>query len=263
MTKIDLSEKIIRRLGAPMVKVELDQAQIFDAIDYAKALFLKWAAGQGTIERYYTMMLSGGQSIYYLPTYVTDVLSYDMRTTGSIHTLFTVENFLYNQGMYEFMFMQGGSQYTMLSYHIAREFLDTVRRYIFSSYNYIYHRYTNQLEIIPTPPSGGSMTFTISGANVTYDSPGFILLRTMILEGSDNDLYGGSLWILDYATALCKTYLGRIRSKFANFTAVGSNVGLAMDGETLLQEGQAEIEKLEITLREEEVWDFVGEILIG
>jgi hypothetical protein len=263
MTKDDLAEKITRRLGAPMVKVELDRSQIFDAIDYAKANFLKWAIGQSTVERYYTMMLSGGQAIYYLPTYVTDVLSYDMRVTGSIHTLFTVENFLYNQGMYEFLFMQPGqNQYTILSYHIAREFLDTVRRYIFSSYNYIYHRYTNQLEIIPTPPSGSVMSFTISGANVTYDSPGFILLRTMVLEGDDNNNYD-TLWILDYATAVCKTYLGRVRSKFANFTAVGSNVGLAMDGETLLAEGKEEIQLLEERLRTEEVWDMTGDIIIG
>ena len=101
--KQDLADKILRRLGAPLIKVELDISQVNDAIDYARMKFNKWAVGQSIVEKYYTLMLSGGQATYNLPAGVTDVLNYDMRTTGSIHTLFTVENYLYNMGMYEFM----------------------------------------------------------------------------------------------------------------------------------------------------------------
>lgn len=262
--KSDLAERIRRRLGAPLIKVELSEEQIEDSIDYARVKFIKWAVGQSTIERYYTLLLSAGQAFYDCPSTTTDILAYDHRVTGSIHTLFTIENYLYNAGMYDQLMMRGGANnYTLLSYHIARDFLDTVRRYVVSSYGYIYHKYTNKIEILPTPPSGGTMTFTISGSNTNMDSPGFILLKTMQIEGTDEDMYGGSQWIFDYALALSKTTLGRIRSKFANYTAVGSNVGLSLDGDALLAEGQAEIEKLEETLRNEEVWDMTGEIMIG
>jgi hypothetical protein len=262
--KSDLVERIRRRLGAPLIKVELTEEQIEDNVDYARTKFIKWAVGQSVVERYGTLLLSAGQAFYDLPVNTTDVLSYDHRATGSIHTLFTVENYLYNAGMYDQMMMRGGaSNYSLLSYHIARDFLKTVKRYVVSSYDYKYHKYTNKIEITPTPPSGGTMTFTISGSNVNIDSPGFILLRTMVIEGTEEDMYGGSQWIFDYALSLSKTTLGRIRSKFANFSAVGSNVGLAMDGDTLLQEGIAEIERLEETLRNEEVWDMTGEIMIG
>lgn len=258
MKKSDMTEKIRRRLGAPIVKVELDAMQISDAIDYARSRYIKWAIGNATIETWFTVMLSAGESFYDMPANTTEVIGYDTRSAGSIHTLFTMENFLYNQGMYDQLLMRGTSSgYTMVSYHIARDFLETVKRYVVDAYNFKYHPYTNQLEINPVPPSGGQLTIN----NVIYDTPGFILVRAFMLEGTDEDLYE-NMWITDYACAMCKMTLGRIRTKFANFSAIGSNTGLAMDGDALISEGQSEIEKLEETLRLEESYEG-SPIIIG
>jgi hypothetical protein len=205
-------------------------------------------------------MLSAGQADYELPSGVTEVIGYDTRAAGSIHTLFTIENFLYNQGMYDQVLMRSsgsGQGYSLISYHIARDFLETVKRYIVDAYNFKYHKYTNILTISPTPPSGGQLT--ING--VVENTPGFILIRSYMVEGTDADIYS-ELWVLDYVTALCKVSLGRIRSKFANFTSVGSNTGLALDGDALLSEGQAELEKLGEELRNEQTHDGWG-ITIG
>jgi len=160
MTKSDLAEKIKRRLGAPMIKVEIDSSQLFDAIDYARSKFIKWAVGQATQETFITVMLSAGQYVYDLPIGVTEVVSYEDRegTYGDINTLFTIDNFLYNQGAFDMLLNTTGDNYSMISYHIARDFLETVQRYTPSTYNYKYHRYTNQLEIHPAPPSGSSLS---------------------------------------------------------------------------------------------------------
>lgn len=258
MTKSDMIEKIKRRLGYPVIKVELDNMQINDSIDYARNKYIRWAIGNATRENYFTVMLSAGQSDYDMPANTTEVISYETKAAGSIHTLFTIENYLYNQGMYDQLFMRSsGSGYNLVSYHIARDFLETVKRYVVDAYNFKYNPYTNVLTINPTPPSGGSVT--INGE--TFNSPGFILVRAFGVVGTDEDLYE-NLWITDYSTAMCKIVLGRIRSKFANFAAIGSNTSLTMDGDSLLQEGQSEIEKLEEVLRSEEV--FHGyDILIG
>lgn len=261
ITKTELAEKIRRRLGAPLIKVELDETQIYDNIDYTREKYLKWAVGNSTIEKYITLMLVGGQTLYDLPSGTTDVLAYDFRSTGSIHTLFTVENYLYQMGMYDQLLMRGGGDgYSLVSYHIAREFLDTVNRYVVDAYHYTYHRYTNQLEISPPPPSSGQTTVT-SGGEYQSNTPGYVLLRTYCISGDNEDLYSNN-WFLDYATAMCKISLGRIRSKFANFSAIGSNVSLAMDGDALLSEGQAEVERLEDALKNEEAWEGWG-IYIG
>jgi hypothetical protein len=261
MRKEELVEKIKRRLGAPMVKIELDDTQIFDNIDYTRAKYIKWAIGNATQEVYMTLLLRGGQTLYDLPANTTNVLGYSMNTMGSIHTLFTIENYLYQMGMFDQVMMRGGgNDYTLVSYHIARGFLETIKRYVVDSYNFRYHKYTNQLEISPPPPSSSMTTVTSAGPSgdvYVENTPGYLLLRTYQIEGTDEDIYGNE-WILDYATALTKISLGRVRSKFANFSAVGSNVGLSMDGDTLLQEGQNELEHLNETLKNEEVWEGLG-----
>ena len=255
--KSDLIEKIKRRFGYPTVKVELEAETISDHIDYARTRYIKWAAGNATQEVFFTLMLSAGQTLYDCPANTVEIVNYETRTAGTIHTLFTMENYLYNAGMYDQILMRGaGYGYTLVSYHIAMDFLDTVKRYVVDAYNYKYHPYTNQIEIQPPPPSGGALSLN----DVVYDSPGFILVRSYVIEGTDEDIYTEP-WVLDYATALCKVTLGRIRSKFSNFTSIG-NTGIALDGDSLLSEGQTEIEKLDEQLRTEECEEG-GWILIG
>jgi hypothetical protein len=284
--KSDLAELIKRRLGAPVVKVELTTQQIYDTIDYAKDKWVKWGAGNATVETYFTVLLLAGQNFYDLPVGVVDIVEYeDQGAHYGINTLFTVDNFLYSRGIYDPLIWTGGYGYSLVSYHIARDFLKTVDKYTPSIYNYKYHKYTNQLEVQPAPPSGNALDLVNeNGVTQTYDSPGFILVRSYMIEGShsagmETDLsqstwkrtgiYSGdsdssfytSDWIFDYALAECKIILGRIRSKFTNFASIG-NVGLGLDGETLLQEGITEKERLEETLRLEEGYMGYG-IIVG
>lgn len=266
ITKRDLAQKIKRRFGHPMVKVELDNSQIFDAIDLARDKHIKWAVGNSVTETFFTVMLSGGQQLYDLPVGITEVIAYDDKSgsaSGGINTLFTVDNYLYNQGLYQSLFQSGGDGYTIVSYHIARDFLDTVHRYTPTKYSYKYHRYSNQLEVWPAPDTGNSLTI----GTTTYDSPGFILLRAFAVEGSQIDstwVAGGSDsnfytsdWIFDYATAECKIILGMIRRKFANFQAMG-NQSISLDGDQLISEGKEEKQYLEETLRLEEAYEGYG-----
>jgi len=261
ITKSDLAEKIKRRLGYPVVKVELDTSQIYDAINYSRNKFVRWAVGNATQETYFTIMLSAGQVIYDMPVGVVEIISYeDSGSTTGINTLFTIDNFFYNQGLYDSLLDSSGTGYTLVSYHIAKDFIETLDRYQVSNYNWKYHRYTNQLEINPAPSTGNNLI--ING--VTYDSPGYILLRSYMIEGStvsdswvsgDSDEYiYNSSWILDYATAMCKITLGLIRRKFANFNSIGNN-GISMDGDMLVSEGKEELQQLEEDLKLEEIYE--------
>lgn len=270
ITKNQLAQKIKRRLGHPMIKVEIDNSQLNDAIDYARDKFIKWAVGQATQETFFTLALSGGQTIYDLPVGVTEVIAYEdnaSSSSGGINTLFTVDNYLYNQGMYDMLFSTYAGGYTLVSYHIARDFLDTIKRYTPAKYSYKYHRYQNQLEVQPAPVTGNSLTITQNGVEYIIDSPGFILLRAFMMEGStnvegwaagssNNDFYVSD-WIFDYATAEAKEIMGRVRSKFANFTSIG-NVGISLDGSELISEAKEEKERLYERLQLEEAWEGYG-----
>jgi len=272
ITKKQLAENIKRRLGYPMVKIELHPRQIEDAIDYARDKFIKWATGQATSETFLTMLLSAGQNFYDLPVGVTEVLSYDDKgSSWGINTLFTIDNYLYTRGVFDPVIWGSGGDYNLVSYHIARDFLNTLKMYTPSVYNWKYHRFTNQIEIHPPPPSGNSVSVTDqNGVYVTADSPGYVLLRTYMMEGaqySNTDRgweplesyenFYTSDWIFDYALAECKIMLGRIRTKFAQFASIG-NTGIALDGDALLSEGIEEKRELKETLMLEEVWDGLG-----
>lgn len=286
-TKSDLAELIKRRLGYPVVKVELTDQQIFDAIDYAKQKWVKWGAGNSIVETYFSTLLLAGQNFYDLPIGVVDIVDYDDKGRGyGVNTLFTLENFLYSSGTLDgIVWATRGYGNSILNYHMAIDFLGTLEKYTPSIYNYKYHKYTNQLEVQPAPPSGNNLdVVNEQGQTVTVDSPGYVLVRSYMIEGSH---YGGmetnladsswkrtgeytgdsdenffvSDWIFDYALAECKIILGRIRRKFENFTSIG-NIGISLDGADLIQEGTTEKERLDETLRLEETHEGYG-ILIG
>jgi len=275
MTKTQLAEKIKRRLGYPMVKIELDYSQLTDAIDYARDKWVTWAAGNATQEVYFTIPLSAGQYLYDLPTGVTEVVSYESASSdsGGINTLFTLENYMYSNGLFDSLLNIGDAGYSLVSYHVARDYLDTLKRYTPDKYNYKYHRYTNQIEIQPPPASGGSLTYTprslnalgeeVLGQSVTIDSPGFILIRSYMIEGStldpawangdsDSDFYTSS-WILDFATAYAMRMLGYVRRKYAQFGSLG-NAGISMDGDSLISEANEDMSRLMEDLHLKETW---------
>jgi hypothetical protein len=54
-------------------------------------------------------------------------------------------------------------------------------------------------------------------------------------------------WLQEYALAFCKSILGQARGKFSNI--VGPQGGTQLNGATLMQEAQAEMEKLEMDLK--------------
>ena len=272
-SKEQLIEQIKRRLGFPMIKIELDYSQMDDAVNYARSKFIKWAVGNATQEVFFTMALSATQYMYDMPTGVTEVLSYGASSSsdgGGINTLFTVDNYMYSRGMLDGL-VNGYEGYNLVSYHIAREFMDTLKKYTPDKYNFKYHKYTNQLEIQPPPPSGATITYTpkyvtedcveVAGDDITINSPGFILIRCFMMQGATlspcyevTDSYEyiyDSTWVLDYATAYCKKMLGYVRRKFASYSSLG-NQGISLDGSDLISEADAEMERLSEDLIQKE-----------
>jgi hypothetical protein len=246
-----------------MIKIELKYQHIEDAINYSRDKYIKYASGNATQETFFTIALEANQCVYDMPVGVVDVRNYSSNGISSgINTLFTVENYLYSRGMLDGL-INNSQGYELISYHIALDFLETLRRYTPDAYNFKYHPYTNQLEIHPAPPSGGSLTYTptylnddgveVAGEEVTIDSPGFILIEAMMIEGSTlsptfsmEDAYEnfyGSSWIIDYATAYAKKTLGMIRRKYQSFGSLG-NQGIALDGAELISEANEEMERL-------------------
>ncbi len=269
MTKQELREYIKGMLGCPLVKVELSDAQIDYNIDKARSEMIKWGIGNATELISFTMPLSAYQTLYELPsgvTTVTKIKDFSTGRLGGINTLFSTGNILYNMGYLNFL--RGGSTFNMTSYHLALQYMDVLDKYTTSKYIFRYYSFNNTLQVQPPPPSGEYLTLE-DGTEI--ESPGFIYIQAYMIaeEGLDTNEVGiydewmwDKVWIQDYSLALCKLTLGRIRSKFSWQTSIG-NVGIEMDGDTLLQEGKEEKETLEERLRDEEVFEPGSEILLG
>ena len=268
--KSDLKDKVKRRLGWPTIKTEISDETIYDHIDYSRNKFIKFASGHATQEVFFTMMLSAGQYLYDMPPGTVNVINYDMSgaSLGGINTLFTISHMMYEQGMFDqIMHPSSSGRFDLVSLRIARQFLETIQRYMVDPYNFKYHRYTNQLEIQPPPVAGNSLEYE----GEYFDSPGWLLVRAYMIEGSTLPGWAGlgdeelplyySAWIEDFATAKSKETLGLIRRKFAGWTAMGSQ-GTAMDGNELIQEARVEQDLLLKQLQTEESWEG-GAIICG
>lgn len=250
MTKEQLRNYIKRQFGYPLVKVELTNDQIEDSIDYAAHKFSEWATENANEEVFFTIPLSAGQSYYDLPNGVITIVDYSDsggRSTGGVNTLFTVENFLYSMGYYPTL---SDAQGSLLNYHMVLDFLNTLERYVVNQYVYKYHKFSNQLQLIPTPTQTGQ----------------FVLIHAFVLTGSMSPgwdetqyyewLYGKS-WVRNYAIALSKEKLGYIRRKFGQFDSIG-NTGIKLDGEQLVQEAKEELDKLSESLTMEYSYEGYG-----
>jgi hypothetical protein len=192
MKRSELKNKIKRRLGWPMIKVELCDDQLNDNIDYSRNKFIKWAIGNATDIIYFTVQLVAGQKFYDMPKGVIDILEYDDdigsgSTGGGINSLFSVENYLYDSGIYDPLKSSMG----FLDYHLVLNFMEMRDRYIPDKYSWRYHSKSNQLEIIPTPEYGDNMSVrrvdpdTNTVKDYILDSPGYVLLKANVIEGTN------------------------------------------------------------------------------
>lgn len=250
MNKQELFDWVKRKLGYPMVRVELHESQLDDCVGKARNEFIGWAAGNATEECFFTLELSAGVDEYVLPSGVKEIIKVKQFDTagGGINTLFSAQNYMYNAGYLSFIdnLGRGGS---FVDYHMALNFIDMMDRYFPDKYTWWYNNHTNKLSIRPTP-------------ELYEPGPGYIMLRSFMLKGTDEHTTGpltdehynfiyNKTWIQDYTLAEAKITLGYIRRKFANFQSIG-NTGISLDGDSLISEGQQEKEKLMEDLRVEE-----------
>ena len=115
----------------------------------------------------------------------------------------------------------------LLTYELFAQYQELVGKMFGSFINFTWHPQTRKL-IIHQRPRGEEQVML----QVYNTKPDFAIL---------DDVYSGQ-WIKDYTLANCKMMLGQAREKFAQIA--GPQGGTSLNGGTLKQEGQAEMDKL-------------------
>ena len=225
---------IRRKLGHPIVAVELDDSQILDNITDALQYYKRYS-GTTTYENALLVQLSKDQPLYILDDTVLSVLNFDTTATvgSGINTLFSVENTLFNEGMLGDFSKDMG----LVSWQLAQQYVDMARDLLIPMHIIDFNPYDKKLKITPTP------TEDVVGILKVWSTWDFTFTSPIYNE----------IWLKQYALALSKISLGEIRGKFSGTALPG---GGTINGDSMRAEGLEEKEKLE-----ENIIEFDGEPL--
>ena len=157
---------------------------------------------------------------------VMDVVEFEEGSSTGINTLFTLEQTLAQQTY--FSYALGNYGFDLLSWYTLKEFIDTREKLLAIRRDLKFDPRTQYLTMYPQP--GKSRFYGVISCYV--ERP----IRDLIKEQ----------WVYQYALALCKITIGRVRSKFGSVALLGGG-SLNYD---LLEEGKTEKTELERRLLE-------------
>lgn len=164
------------------------------------------------------------------PRKVVDLYSFEEGSTSGINTLFTIEQTLAQQTY--FSYAMGKYGFDLISWYTLKEWMDTRQKLLQTKYHWRFNDREQRMYMTPQPGSAHRAQFWgVVGAYV--EKP----LKDVIQE----------LWVYQYALALTKISVSRIRGKYQGTNLFG---GGSPNYTELLSEGNAEKEKLEGKLLE-------------
>jgi len=153
---------------------------------------------------------------------VIDVYSHEESSSSSLNTLFTIEQTLAQQTY--FSYAMGNYGFDLISWYILKQWLETREKMLSTKRYFKFDERTQHMLLIPEPKTGERFYGVVS---CYVEKPVYDLIQEP--------------WVYQYALALTKITLGRVRGKFGNAQLFG---GTTLDT-SILQEGLTEKKELE------------------
>ena len=176
----------------------------------------------------------------YMNSFDYDIMDYrkviaivDMEegSTSGINTLFTIEQTMAQQTY--FSYAMGNYGFDLISWYVLKDWLKNREKLLATKPSWDFDDRTQIMRLYPQPQSSQGQRIQYYGVLQCYvERP----LRDVIKEQ----------WVYQYALALCKITLGRIRGKFTGTTLFGGGLVNA----NMLEEGIQEKKELEQKLYE-------------
>jgi hypothetical protein len=233
MSQIDQSKQKVydycrTMLGDGMIDIELDPIHYQTALDRALGVF-RQRSDNSVEESYAFLTLQENQNDYILPKEIQQVRQIFRRSVGSRTgngsggTVFEPFNLAYTNTYLLSSTNMGG----LATYELFSQYQELVGKMFGSFINYTWNPQTHKLTIMQRPRGNEEVLLWCYNTR-----PDFAIIE---------DTYAGQ-WIKDYTLANCKIMLGQAREKFASIA--GPQGGTALNGASMKQEGQADIERL-------------------
>jgi hypothetical protein len=224
-----MKDWVMRKLGWPLNKVEITEDQLQDCINDAVEEFTKYV--QQEIQYLALDLEEYNTSGFTLPGNVQGIFALEESsiygdTIGGINTLFSVQNTMWNAGMFPIPGQGGGG---WIDFEMAMSYIDLIKRMTAAKFYFEFNERDQLLTLVP-PPTENNMK-------------GHICVGTRVIRADDKQ-YGES-WVKRYTLALAKVMVGNNRSKYAGAQLLA---GASINAE-MKQEGLAEQDKLLEELR--------------
>jgi hypothetical protein len=211
--------------------------EIFDQIVYNQILSTNSslsAAFTQTRQRQVNQLGTPVQSTSYNNAFDYDIMDYrkvvaitdfEQGSTTGINTLFTIEQTLAQQTY--FSYAMGNYGFDLISWYTLKDWLSNREKLLAIKPSYDFNDRTQIMRIYPQPKAGESTSQYYGVVSCYVEKP----IRDIIQEQ----------WVYQYALALTKIVLARVRGKYQGTTLFGGGQVNA----DMLSEGLAEEEKLE------------------
>lgn len=251
-TRAEFVEYCMRKLGHPVLRVNISPEQIDDRVDEAINRFQE-CHYNATEEQYYLIQITEQNvtdGYIDLPSDVL-VVANIWRPSGTGSTLFSPE---YQTYMSEINTYNQNLRQNVGIDHLfmTRSHFSLIKHFLVPELTFSYNAKTKRLRI-----AGGL-------ANLRTQDGALILhaYKTLAMENPDNitDLevfenLWTDKWLQNYATELMRLQWGQNLSKFQNVQLVG---GVTLNGDQIKEEARANIEKLDEQLQLEYTAPIIG-----
>jgi len=241
-TRAEFKEWCLRKLGKPVIEINVDQDQVDDRIDEALSYYWDYHF-DGTERTFFKHQLTADDmtnKYITVPENIIGVINiFDIGDALSTNNLFNIRyQFALNE-IYDL------SNYNLSNYYLAMQHIQFLEELLVGKQPIRYNRHVNKLHIDMDWAKVEEGHYIIAEAYQVVDP------NTYADVWKDR-------WLQNYATAKIKYQWGSNLTKFEGMQLPG---GVQFNGMQILQDSQTEIEKLEedmITSYSLPVMDMIG-----
>lgn len=248
-TREELVDFCLRRLGAPVLEINVDDDQVEDKVDDAIQMFQEYHADASYRTYLKHQITQDDYDNEYVPIpnsviYVTKCFPFN-RVFSSVN-MFDVKYQMMLNSIGDFQGFAGGMSY----YYQVEQYLEFIDELFEGEPRVTYSRHRNRMNIFGD--------FNPAGIN-SLKVGDFILFEAQVIVDPDtfSDVWNDK-FVKDYTTQLIKQQWGMNMMKFDGMQLPG---GVQMNGRQYYEDATAELERLEEKLRNEN--EFPPEFFMG
>ena len=225
----EFKQYCLRRLGAPVSQINVDEDQLQDRID--DALNIYWDINfDGTEKQYYKALVTEEAILNKYVTLPDNIIGavhvFPIGSSLSTNNLFNIRYQIALNDLYDL------TATSMVPYYMAMQHIQLLEQLLVGLQPLRYNRRTNKLYL--------DMDW-----EKTHPGDYLIVEAYQIVDPEEYPKVWSDRWLLKYATELIKKQWGENLIKYTNVSLPG---GMQFNGEKIYNDAAAEIEKMEASM---------------